>query len=66
MFHRFILKILFWIIAIPMLILTVIGWATETRTQQIRRLRREGHSIRAIASAVGCTPYRVRRSLGFR
>jgi hypothetical protein len=66
MFHRFILEIVFWVIAIPLLVLTMLEWLTETRTQQIRRLRREGHSIRSIAATVGCTQYRVRRSLSFR
>jgi hypothetical protein len=66
MFHRVILETVFWVIAIPLLILSLLEWLTETRTQQIRRLRREGHSIRSIAATVGCTQYRVRRSLSFR
>jgi hypothetical protein len=58
-----ILCILFWIFIPVVIICVVLGRLTETRQQQIRRMRREGLSQQAIATALGISRYRVRQAL---
>ncbi len=58
-----ILCILFWI-CVPLIVVCVLlGRLTETRRQQIRRMRRDGLSHQAIASALGISRYKVRQAL---
>ena len=57
------------LITVALLIFSQIQWAIESsapRIQMIRRLRRNGRSIKAIASFVGCSPFCVRLALLFR
>lgn len=58
-----ILSILFFLVLPVIVVCMFLGRLTETRRQQIRRLRREGLSQRAIAAKVGVTVYRVRLAL---
>ncbi len=57
------LCILFWL-TVPLLVLVVVlGRLTESRPEQIRRLRREGLSQQRIADRLGVSRYRVRQAL---
>ena len=58
-----ILCILFWIITPLIVLLTVLTYLTETQPERIRRLKREGKSQQAIATALGISRYRVRQAL---
>ena len=58
-----ILSILFFVLTPLLVVCILLGRLTETRRQQIRRLKREGLSQRAIAARVGTTVYRVRLAL---
>ena len=51
------------ILAVLMIPCIFLGWATETRSQRIRRLSRQGLSQRAIADRLGVSRYRVRCAL---
>lgn len=44
--------------------IAVVLWATESRTQRIRRWRRAGASQQLIADRLGCSRATVRRALG--
>jgi DNA-binding transcriptional regulator LsrR (DeoR family) len=55
--------LLAWAVALLLLPLIVILWATESRAQRIRRLSRTGASQRAIAQRLGCSRYAVQRAL---
>lgn len=54
------LAVLLTLILLPALVL---GWATETRTERVRRLNRSGWSQRRIAEHLGVSRYRVRVAL---
>ena len=51
------------LVALLLLPVLILLWATESRSQRIRRLAKAGYSQRAIASRLGVTRYQVRRSL---
>ena len=55
--------ILFWLFMPVVILCVVLGRLTETRQQQIRRMRREGLSQQAIANTLGISRYRVRQAL---
>ena len=44
--------------------IAVLLWASESRTQRIRRWRRAGASQQLIADRLGCSRATVRRALG--
>ncbi len=50
-------------LALLLLPLVVLLWATESQDQRIKRWAKSGQSQRAIASRLGVTRYAVRRSL---
>lgn len=58
-----ILSILLLILVCLLLPAIVLGWATESRSERIRRLSASGMSQRAIASHLGVTRHRVRLAL---
>jgi hypothetical protein len=58
-----VLSILLLILVCLLLPAIVLGWATESRSERIRRLSASGMSQRAIASHLGVTRYRVRLAL---
>ena len=47
--------------AVFVLPILVLLWATESPRQRARRMRRRGHSFRAIGRRVGCAPSTVHR-----
>ena len=53
----------FWVFIPVVIVCVILGRLTETRRQQIRRMRREGLSQQAIATALGISRYRVRQAL---
>lgn len=52
-----------WAVALLLLPLLVLLWATESREQRARRWRRQGHTQQAIATRLGCSRTTVRRML---
>lgn len=53
----------YWLLLPLLVLLAVILWATETRTQRIRRWRSAGMTQRAIAQRLNCSVYQVRKAL---
>ena len=52
-----------WLLAMLLLPLVFLLWATESREQRINRLSRKGWSQRRIAAHVGTTRWQVRVAL---
>ena len=52
-----------WVVALLLLPLVVLLWATESREQRARRLRRQGLTQQSIADHLGCSRTTVRRLL---
>jgi hypothetical protein len=52
-----------WAVALLLLPVVVLLWATESRQQRARRWRREGLTQQAIADRLGCSRSTVRRLL---
>jgi DNA invertase Pin-like site-specific DNA recombinase len=52
-----------WAVALLLLPLLVLLWATESREQRARRWRRDGLTQQAIADRLGCSRTTVRRLL---
>ena len=52
-----------WAVALLLLPILVLLWATETREQRARRWRRQGLTQSAIAGRLGCSRSTVRRLL---
>jgi hypothetical protein len=52
-----------WGLALLLLPLIVVLWATESRSQRIHRLRRQGWSQQRIASHLQISRYQVRLAL---
>lgn len=55
--------LLWWAIYPIVLLVAVVLWASESKEQRIRRLRRAGESQVAIASRLGISRYQVRKAL---
>jgi DNA-binding CsgD family transcriptional regulator len=53
----------YWLLLPLLVLLAVILWATETRTQRIRRWRSAGMTQKAIAQRLNCSVYQVRKAL---
>lgn len=51
------------ILALLLLPVLFLAWATESRGERARRWRRQGLSQRAIAERLGCSRYKVQRLL---
>jgi CRP-like cAMP-binding protein len=52
-----------WAVALLLLPLLVLLWATESREQRARRWRRQGLTQQSIAERLGCSRSTVRRLL---
>ena len=52
-----------WTLALLLLPILVLLWATESREQRARRWRRQGMTQQAIADRLGCSRSTVRRLL---
>lgn len=52
-----------WAVALLLLPIVVLLWATESREQRARRWRRQGLAQQAIADRLGCSRTTVRRLL---
>jgi hypothetical protein len=52
------------LLAILLLPLLVLLWATESRQQRARRWRRDGLTYRVIAERLGCSQTTARRLVG--
>jgi DNA invertase Pin-like site-specific DNA recombinase len=52
-----------WAVALLLLPLLVLLWATESRQQRARRWRHDGLSQQAIADRLGCSRTTIRRLL---
>jgi DNA-binding CsgD family transcriptional regulator len=52
-----------WALALVLLPVLLLGWASESRTERIRRLHRAGQSQRAIAARLGISRHRVAKAL---
>lgn len=52
-----------WALALLVLPLLIIDWATCPRPERIRRLRAMGWSQQRIAAQLGCSRYQVRKAL---
>ena len=52
-----------WAVALLLLPILVLLWATESREQRARRWRRDGLTQQAIADRLGCSRSTVRRLL---
>ena len=52
-----------WVVALLLLPLLVLAWASESREQRARRWRAAGHTQQAIADRLGCSRTTVRRML---
>lgn len=52
-----------WAVALLLLPILVLLWATESREQRARRWRRQGLTQQAIAERLGCSRSTVRRLL---
>ena len=50
-----------WMAVLVTLPLIVLFWATESRSTRIQRLRRQGHTWKAIAARYGCSQSTARR-----
>lgn len=55
--------IAFWALALLLLPVLILLWATESREQRARRWRRDGLTQQAIAERLGCSRTTVRRLL---
>ena len=53
----------YWLLLPLLVLLAVTLWATETRTQRIRRWRSAGMTQKAIAQRLNCSVYQVRKAL---
>lgn len=51
------------ILALLLVPILILAWATETRAERARRWRRKGLSQRVIAERLGCSRYQVRQML---
>ncbi len=54
------LNLLLWAVALLLLPVLLLAWATESSSERARRLRRSGWSQQRIADHLGVTRYRVR------
>jgi len=52
-----------WAVALLLLPILILLWATESRQQRARRWRRDGFTQQAIADRLGCSRTTVRRLL---
>lgn len=52
-----------WLVALLLLPIVVLLWASESREQRARRWRRQGLTQQAIADRLGCSRTTVRRML---
>ena len=52
-----------WAVALLLLPIVILLWATESREQRARRWRRNGWTQQAIADRLGCSRTTVRRLL---
>ena len=52
-----------WALALLLLPVLVIAWATESQTDRARRWRRQGLTQQAIADRLGCSRWKVRQML---
>lgn len=52
-----------WILALLLLPVLFLAWATESRTDRARRWRAAGWSQQRIADRLGCSRYQVRKLL---
>ena len=52
-----------WTLALLLLPILFLAWATESRTDRARRWRAAGWSQQRIADRLGCSRYQVRRML---
>ena len=52
-----------WALALIVLPILILLWATESQPQRARRLRSYGLSQRAIADRLGCSRWQVRQAL---
>jgi hypothetical protein len=52
-----------WALALLLLPILLLAWATESREQRARRWRRAGMTQQAIADRLGCSRTTVRRML---
>ncbi len=52
-----------WAVALLLLPLLILFWATESREQRARRWRRQGLTQQGIADRLGCSRTTVRRML---
>jgi ABC-type spermidine/putrescine transport system permease subunit II len=52
-----------WVVALLLLPIIVLLWASESREQRARRWRRQGLTQQAIADRLGCSRTTVRRLL---
>lgn len=52
-----------WAVALLLLPIVILLWATESREQRARRWRRDGLTQQAIADRLGCSRTTVRRLL---
>lgn len=52
-----------WLVALLLLPILVLLWATESREQRARRWRRQGMTQQRIADQLGCSRTTVRRML---
>lgn len=50
-----------WALALLLFPLILLAWASESKPQRARRLRRQGLTWRAISSRLGCSPSTARR-----
>lgn len=55
--------ILIWTVALLLLPVLFLAWATESRTERARRWRAAGWSQQRIADHLGCSRYQVRKLL---
>ena len=55
--------VLAWAVALLLLPVLILLWATESRTQRARRWRSAGLTQQAIADRLGCSRTTVRRML---
>jgi hypothetical protein len=56
--------LLAWALALLLLPILLLAWASESTPERARRWRRSGLSQQAIADRLGVSRYRVRRMLG--
>ena len=52
-----------WAVALLLLPVLILAWATESREQRARRWRRQGLTQQVIADRLGCSRTTVRRLL---